>query len=629
VSSKKKIKSEIYKMALNIKTNKKMVSSPLSLAASLLAPHLKNEMLSNGGELSDALSDAVDSCESMATVTYLGNPSLVIEGKAVNSLISLNSPEYTAFVQKSIKLACGKVSTVRAVEAAIAAQVSNALIDGEEIEASEFNTYLDVDGSTSVVLCCNDTVGTAVQLNDGEVTKIDKPTGLTFVLKPKNGRVEFVNDDLSVEQRSQFRELFSNLDDHQFNLLIAYVTFILAHPRTEGLSYPIAYIHGGAGTGKTTISRMIAKLLGMRQATIKTMPKSLRDLVATAANDHLMIFDNVSNIKNPMSNAFCSVSTGGTVGDRKLYSNNEISETSLHQPMVITAIELSKQHDLMSRCIFFAASKPTVSYATENDMYQILDAMLPQVQSWLLKISAKALMLTESVKSIATHRASAFCVWTAAMESVLDVKAQELQKYFETSFKETLKMQAVTYDPVLSSIISAITELKHISGTPTNIHRSLTNHIEVNEGRVPRKWPANSNALSNKLGTIDEHLAKHGVLFEKDLKRDNKGGKKWILSIVQKAKVVETSTLLKPSVTLPTSNIGTVLCEKSAEPTNIDITTEDNDQTNQEINTDDIAPFAFELDETATEFQFDEKQPELDLELSTELDIELEKMLKS
>ena len=104
-------------------------------------------------------------------------------------------------------------------------------------------------------------------------------------------------------------------------------------------------------------------------------------------------------------------------------------------------------------------------------MYQILDAMLPEVQTWLLKMSAQALEYIDSVEPVAQHRAATFCVWVAAFEKAMGIRDQSVQKHFDQSYRETLKLQSLTHDPVLSSIVSSATELKNISGTPTNIHR--------------------------------------------------------------------------------------------------------------------------------------------------------------
>ena len=610
---------------MKIVTSKKQDSknSPLPKGVCELATRIKELRDVHQGDLDSTVINATKNSDSIGPYVSNGSACLAIEWGAINSVIPMRSEDYTALMNKSIRLGMGKAKPVKRVEEVIDAQVNDTLMDGQDINVWEFNAYLGEGPSSGVVINCSDAEGRALLLKGGKVSVLTEPTGLNFQHSSKNTRFEYSDKKITVDQFQQFRNLFSNLSEEQFFLLMAYITFVISHPRSEGLTYPIAYIHGGPGCGKTTIARMIAKLLGMDNASVQTMPSTVKDLVATVSNNLRVIWDNVSHIKTDISNASCNVSTGGTISSRTLYTNTGVTEVNLHKPLIITAIELASQGDLMDRCAFFNTLKPTESFSSEALMHQSLTDILPEVQSWLLDVSAKALSLVDSVEAIGDHRASTFRLWIAAFEPALGFEGQEIQKHFAKSFTETIKQQSVSFDPVLSSIIHAVKKLAPLGGTPDSVHYAITSYIEETETRMPRNWPANANALSHKLGKLGEILPKHGILFDKDLKKDSKGRRQWLLNTVKDG----------AKVTKPEPISAKPISYSFLKPKDEEVITETSTG-GFELDFDEIGKPASELGTyepmipTKSDDDWDrEIELELDDELEIEVDLELEAML--
>ena len=268
----------------------------------------------------------------------------------------------------------------------------------------------------------------------------------------------------------------------------------------------------------------MTKLLGLGEVSVKTQPKSVKDLVANAANDYLLCFDNCGVIDNRLSDALCSVATGGTVADRKLYTNSEITEVRLHQPMILTSIEFAKQYDLTTRSIFLKADKPAINYASDTDIFRKLDSILSEAQSWLLETSAKAMNALGLVDPVLEHRASDFCQWLAAFEVAVGIEDQSLQTHVQDVQQDATKQQALDHDDVLAAIVTTINEHGKFEGNPTQVYKALTAFTE-NLGRLPKQWPGNASAMSNKLNRISGQLAKQGVEVISGGSRDTNGRK--------------------------------------------------------------------------------------------------------
>ena len=515
-------------MAMKVRTTKQTGSSQTHFSQLIkrLVPILKSTLLKHDDDLSSAIYEAIETADFCMFALYRGKSYFIVEGKAINKMVPVDSSEFSGFIAKSIKLAQGKSAAQRSISSAIDSLKNEIVLDDVVIEGAEYNSYLDAaKPAEGVVLDVNDQDGRALLLQDGQVMLISSPTELTFVNKPSKGQFTYRPSIAESVSLNQLRKLFSNLTEEQFYLVLAYTSFILAHPRQQGLTYPMLYVYGSAGTGKTTVVRLITKLLGLGEATVKSLPKNVRDLVATAANDYVLCFDNVSNINNKLSDAFCNVITGGTVADRTLYTNTEVTETELHQPMIMTAISLPKQYDLATRAVFLKSSKPTAQYQNEREIFQRLDAMLPEVQSWLLEMTAKTLSIVGDTESIVEHRASSFSQWVAAFEQTIGINGQSIQKHFAEATEEGMNQQTAEHNPLITSIVGAVQEFGEFSGTPTEVHKALGSYIQSLEMSLPQGWPANANAMSIKLNNAVDLLAKHGVEWFVDAKRGTKGRK--------------------------------------------------------------------------------------------------------
>ncbi|UIJ40441.1 hypothetical protein LWM38_12060 [Vibrio kanaloae] len=487
--------------------------TPFSPLASPIAVALTQALKHNEDYLSDSLIEALEKTPNCMVALDAGEPIFITSGDAVNYSIPLESNEFFALVAKVARSAGIKGLQRSDIKKAIESLALSATLDAPAVDVSLYNERLDEDDpSLGVVLNMNSIDGKALVLADGEVRTTEEQTGITFRYAPKNGSLAYKQQPINHEEVVyELKRMFSNLDDAQFSSVMAYAGFILSHPRTNGLTFPILYIHGSAGTGKTTIARLLTKLLGLGDDTVKAQPKDGRDLVATVAQNYMICFDNCGGINDKLANAMCSIATGGTVDDRKLYTNTEIVATRFHQPMIMTSISFPKQYDLSTRALFTKAGKPKVVYSSDTEIYRKLDDMLPHAQAWLLDVTAKAMTYLPEVNPISNHRASDFNTFLAGFEKALGINDQSVQQYVNTAQEEALNQQVVEHDELLASVVSVVKQHGCFAGGPSEVHRMLMNSILGSMRRLPRNWPQNASSLTNRLNRIKDSLEKHGV----------------------------------------------------------------------------------------------------------------------
>ena len=89
----------------------------------------------------------------------------------------------------------------------------------------------------------------------------------------------------------EFRHFF-NVNDDDFMLVIA---FLVAALRPHG-PYSVLALNGEQGSGKSVLSRIVRSLVDPSAAPIRAAPKDDRDLVVSASNSWMLVYDNLSSV---------------------------------------------------------------------------------------------------------------------------------------------------------------------------------------------------------------------------------------------------------------------------------------------------------------------------------------------
>src|SRR5262249_44085160 len=80
--------------------------------------------------------------------------------------------------------------------------------------------------------------------------------------------------------------------------------------------YPVLALAGEQGTAKTTLGRLMRRLLDPSVTMLRSDPRDARDLMIAAHNGWLVGYDNLSDLPGWLSDALCRLATGGGFGTR-------------------------------------------------------------------------------------------------------------------------------------------------------------------------------------------------------------------------------------------------------------------------------------------------------------------------
>jgi hypothetical protein len=377
----------------------------------------------------------------------------------------------------------------------------------------EYVTYLRVAPS-----------GSGIQIDQGDPahTRFDvQPTGVSIVRDQPDplflrtpGMAEFVTP--AEEGDVNLLDKYLNLPATQRHLLVAYLSYTLALPRSNTANYVHLVILGEQGSGKTFLcNHVISSLVDPSTWGLQLFPFNKQDLVITLQNSHLSIFDNMRDLSKHWSDILCIAATGGSLSGRQLYTDRDELRSKLHGPLVLNGISpFINQPDLAQRCLtleLLPIKRDTRQ--TESDLAAALQADLPVIFRGLLDLIATILLNLPEAVVKKPERMLEFVQWIAAMELATGIPQGNLQAMYSDNLRESQHHSIM--DNALGAAILELIESESSGswhGTPTKLLHALTAPADFYVTRA--EWPRNAVALSKRLKALSPALQSQGIQVE-------------------------------------------------------------------------------------------------------------------
>lgn len=157
------------------------------------------------------------------------------------------------------------------------------------------------------------------------------------------------------------RRLLDALDKY-FNLnaddmfLLKIWLVAAANPKIDT---PLLYFLGSAGTGKSSMQRIIGDLIDPSIQDIQNWDDiGINDLAVLLDSPYLISFDNISKITGKKSDFLCQCVTGGEKAKRKLFTDSEIVRYKLKTRVTLSSVSnCINREDLQTRTFFMDVPK--------------------------------------------------------------------------------------------------------------------------------------------------------------------------------------------------------------------------------------------------------------------------------
>jgi len=199
--------------------------------------------------------------------------------------------------------------------------------------------------------------------------------------------------------------------------------------------FPILILTGEPGTAKSTTTRIFRDLIDPRIMPHRSCPRDERDLMIGAKGSWLSAFDNISNVSDWLSDAFCRISTGGGYATRTLYQNEEETFLPALRPIILNGIgNFANRSDLIDRSIPIELEPISADKrVAEREFFANLEKKRPAIFTGLIQAVSEALKNIDNVKLEKLPRLADFAQWATAAELALGMKSGDFMRAYAES----------------------------------------------------------------------------------------------------------------------------------------------------------------------------------------------------
>ena len=304
---------------------------------------------------------------------------------------------------------------------------------------------------------------------------------------------------------------YTNVADADFPLLVAWMT---AAMRPVG-PYPILVLGGEQGSAKSTMARILRGLIDPSSAPLRGLPGNQRDLIIEALNSWLLVYDNVSAISAPLSDALCRIATGGGFSTRAPFSDYENTVLDVQRPLIFTGIDdFIRRSDLLDRCLFLHLLPiPEHMRRTEQQIWKDFEADRPRILGVLLMAVSGGLRLWSSVQLPLLPRMADFAQWGEAVCQNLGWDPGVFLPRYKANRRDACA--SALEDCPVTAAVREIVDLSWgpFEGTASDLY-SLASGCASRKAARSDQWPRTANVLGRVLRRIAPQLRQIGIVVE-------------------------------------------------------------------------------------------------------------------
>jgi hypothetical protein len=280
----------------------------------------------------------------------------------------------------------------------------------------------------------------------------------------------------------------------------------------EHVGRPIFNASGAMGSGKTTIQRLIKRLLD------PTAPETVRfdprDFLQKAMHAYIVMLDNQNTIPEWASDTLCRIVTGEADSKRRLYTDDEDFIIELRRVVLLNGINVpTDRGDVLDRSLVVELERiPDGDRKAEEQIWELFAREHPHLLGVLFDTLSKAIALKPSVKLSRRPRLADWGEYAAAVYEVMGWGADTFLKDWD----EVVRVQnQATLDgsPVAQAIIKFMEDKEEYVATSSEMHGKLkvaAAQLGVDVER-DKAWPKSARWLWRRIKEVLPLLVAAGI----------------------------------------------------------------------------------------------------------------------
>ncbi|HRV29135.1 MAG TPA: hypothetical protein P5522_10155 [Spirochaetia bacterium] len=438
-----------------------------------------------------------------------------------NQSLQIGSEGYKDFIQGEFYKATGDTLTAAQLD-----EVSR-IHRSQAGESEEREVYIRNAAPTSArsYIDFNDGQNTIIEV-DAHGWRVSENPPVIFKRPSSMGALPFPEKNGSIEP---LKEIFNLEREEDSPVIIAALAYILRGcPNSHG-TYPVIVATGREGSAKSTFMKIIKKLVDPGTPSTRTPTADLKDLFIGANNALVYSLDNVSFFNHEMSDALCSLATGGGFARKTNYTDDEETIFDIRRAILLNGISFDIAPDLLSRSILIELRPPSV-YRTEEEIWATVERIRASVLGGLLTMISDAmrneqiikLEQSKSGKDDSQTRLADFKIFSIALERGQGWEEGRIISSLLTAQKDMLEEKA-SENPLIQVIVRIVREKGVWTGSASMLFDEINNRTCDFAAR-----PKSAVKLGLLLKRYHKVLESQGINITQ--KREGGGSRRWELS---------------------------------------------------------------------------------------------------
>jgi hypothetical protein len=280
--------------------------------------------------------------------------------------------------------------------------------------------------------------------------------------------------------------------------------------------------HGHQGSAKTTLMESIKILVDPSIIKTLSFPRDINELVQQLSHNYVTYYDNVSFLKDWISDQICRAVSGGASSKRVLYTDDDDYIYTLKRCIGINGINLAAtKPDLLDRGITIQLRRIEDSNRRkEQQIKEAFQEMRPQLLGYILDILVKVLKFKETTEIELTEcpRMADFAEYGEIISRCMGYPENEFLKAYQNNTKiqteELIESNqiATCLRELMFTKYEAEIEWRGTSSALLNDLETITDGLRIDiRGKY---WPKSPNALSRRLNELIPSLREVGIEIE-------------------------------------------------------------------------------------------------------------------
>jgi len=292
---------------------------------------------------------------------------------------------------------------------------------------------------------------------------------------------------------------FLNMKDERSCLLLR--GFLVA-AFVPGIPIPALVVHGVEGSAKTTLLKIVKRLLDPSLVEVLGIDNNLSEYALTAWQNRFLPYDNLSSLPPWFSDSICRTITGEGWSKRTLYSDEDTTFFDHRRIIGMSGINLiATRSDLLNRSLIVELEPiPPEKRIKELLFWKRFDEVHASIFGGLLDALAQAMEIEPNLQLPYLFRMADFVQWGAAATKALGHNPITfLAAYQDNTTKQN--DAAIDESPVAQAILKFMTgDRGSWDGTPAKLLgllNSMADDLHINTSI--KSWPKTASWLSRRL----------------------------------------------------------------------------------------------------------------------------------